>query len=111
MALKVDLKSFSLEQLDTKFDCLIIDPPWKEYHYRTGGLDVFHEDLTPWTFQEIANLNIDAILADRSFVWLWVGETHLEEGRALFMKWGIRRIEDLCWIKTNQARSGKDDGT
>lgn len=103
MALKCDLKEFALKSLEQKFDVIVVDPPWKEYHYRTGGLDVFGEDLSPWSFQEIASLKIEDVMAERSFLFLWVGETHLEEGRALFSKWGLRRIEDICWIKTNRT--------
>ena len=47
MGVKVDLKTYDLKQLGTKFDVLIIDPPWQEYHTRVGGLYVPREDLTP----------------------------------------------------------------
>ncbi|CAD7952077.1 unnamed protein product [Amoebophrya sp. A25] len=103
MGLRCDLKDFSLKSLDMRFDVVVIDPPWKEYWRRTGGLDVYGEDVTPWTFQEIASLKLEDVMAERCFVFLWVGETHLEEGRALFNKWNLRRIEDICWVKTNRT--------
>jgi mRNA (2'-O-methyladenosine-N6-)-methyltransferase len=31
MYLKVDLKTFDLKELGTKFDVILIDPPWEEY--------------------------------------------------------------------------------
>lgn len=49
-------------------------------------------------------LNIRAVMEDQCFVFLWVGETHLEDGRRLLEKWGLRRIEDICWVKTNREQ-------
>lgn len=31
MYLKCDLRTFDLSTLGTKFDCILVDPPWKEY--------------------------------------------------------------------------------
>lgn len=72
------------------------------YHDRMGGLYIPNENLAPWTRDEIGELKIEEITESQSFLFLWCGETHLEDGRALFKKWGFRRIEDLCWVKTNR---------
>lgn len=110
MSLRCDIKRMDLRELGTKFDVVLIDPPWKEYHDRVGGLYIPNENLAPWTYEEIEALKISEITESQSFLFLWCGETHLEDGRALFKKWGFRRIEDICWVKTN--RSAKQaDGT
>ena len=43
MALNCDLKTFPLQSLRSKFDVVVIDPPWREYEDRTGGLGVYNE--------------------------------------------------------------------
>lgn len=46
-----------------------------------------------------------SLAADPSFVFLWVGSgagEGLERGREVLGKWGYRRCEDVCWIKTNK---------
>lgn len=47
-------------------------------------------------------LNIEAIADNPSFLFLWVGSEHLDDGRELFKKWGYKRCEDVVWIKTNK---------
>ena len=47
------------------------------------------------------------ITGNPSFVFLWCGsEEGLDEGRECLRRWGFRRCEDLCWIKTNKNRPG-----
>jgi N6-adenosine-specific RNA methylase IME4 len=56
-----------------------------------------------WTFEEILNLKIEAIADTPSFIFLWVGDgVGLEQGRQCLKKWGFRRCEDICWVKTNK---------
>ena len=48
---KVDLKTFDLTTLGTKFDVVLIDPPWEEYRRRAiaaGGLED-EEDTEIWS--------------------------------------------------------------
>jgi len=102
MSLKCDLKHFDLTGLGTKFDVILIDPPWEEYNARVAGMYVPDEDLATWTLEELKTLKIGEIADAQSFLFLWCGETHLEHGRELLKKWGFRRIEDVCWVKTNR---------
>lgn len=102
MSLKCDLTSFDLSSLGTKFDVILMDPPWEEYSARVMGLYVPDEDLQPITFEQLSALRIPEIAEPQSFIFLWCGETHLEQARILFRKWGYRRVEDICWVKTNR---------
>jgi mRNA m6A methyltransferase non-catalytic subunit len=53
------------------------------------------------------NLEIESIASHRSFVFLWCGSSEgLDMGRNCLKKWGFRRCEDICWIRTNQNSPG-----
>jgi len=102
MYLKADLKTFDLKNLGVKFDVILIEPPLEEYFRGTSS--------TPgnfWNWDEILNLEIESIASHRSFVFLWCGSSEgLDMGRNCLKKWGFRRCEDICWIRTNQNSPG-----
>ncbi|KAH6763561.1 Methyltransferase MT-A70 family protein [Perilla frutescens var. hirtella] len=103
MYYKCDLREqvLSPEFFGTKFDVILVDPPWEEYVHRAPGV-TDHTDH--WTFEEIMNLKIEAIADTPSFIFLWVGDgVGLEQGRQCLKKWGFRRCEDICWVKTNKT--------
>lgn len=102
MYLKADLKTFDLKNLGVKFDVILIEPPLEEYFRGSSS--------TPgnfWNWEEILNLEIESIASHRSFVFLWCGSSEgLDMGRNCLKKWGFRRCEDICWIRTNQNSPG-----
>lgn len=105
MYYKCDLKEHVLspEFFGTKFDVILVDPPWEEYVHRAPGVT---DHLEYWTFEEIQNLKIEAIADTPSFIFLWVGDgVGLEQGRQCLKKWGFRRCEDICWVKTNKRNA------
>ncbi|XP_059317441.1 N6-adenosine-methyltransferase non-catalytic subunit MTB-like isoform X1 [Lycium ferocissimum] len=105
MYYKCDLREQQLspEFFGTKFDVILIDPPWEEYVHRAPGVT---DHMAYWTFEEIMNLKIEAIADTPSFVFLWVGDgVGLEQGRQCLKKWGFRRCEDICWVKTNKTNA------
>ena len=110
MYLKVDLKDddFSLTNLNGKFDVILIEPPLEEYT-RNGLVNTdLRKRQSYWTWQEIMSLPIGSIAAQRSFIFMWVGSSEgLDEGRICLKKWGFRRCEDICWIKTNKRNRSK----
>lgn len=60
-----------------------------------------------WNWDEIQALDINEIAAHRSFVFLWCGSSEgLDMGRNCLRKWGFRRCEDICWIRTNINNPG-----
>ncbi|GAV76287.1 MT-A70 domain-containing protein [Cephalotus follicularis] len=102
---KCDLRDFELspEFFGTKFDVILVDPPWEEYVHRAPGVT---DHMEYWTFEEIQNLKIEAIADTPSFIFLWVGDgVGLEQGRQCLKKWGFRRCEDICWVKTNKTNA------
>ncbi|KAH9419765.1 N6-adenosine-methyltransferase subunit mettl14 [Dermatophagoides pteronyssinus] len=97
MYLKCDLRKFDLNELQTKFDVILIDPPLEEYK-RTNGVT----NVDFWSWDDVSKLKIEDIAAPRSFIFLWCGSSDgLDLGRVCLRKWGFRRCEDICWIKTN----------
>nr|CAH8863764.1 unnamed protein product [Trichobilharzia regenti] len=97
MYLCADLRTFDLNELDSKFDVILIEPPLEEYHRMNGA--VFDQY---WSWDEIERLQIEQIAAPRAFVWIWCGSGEgLDAARRCLRKWGFRRCEDICWIKTN----------
>eukprot|EP01105_Mastigella_eilhardi_P006526 TRINITY_DN1806_c0_g1_i1.p1 TRINITY_DN1806_c0_g1~~TRINITY_DN1806_c0_g1_i1.p1 ORF type:complete len:459 (-),score=62.80 TRINITY_DN1806_c0_g1_i1:31-1407(-) len=104
MFLQADLKTFDLQSLGARFDVVYIDPPWEEYARR--GLAMGNPDKRNfWTFEEIKALEVEKITETPSFLFLWCGSCEaLEQGRQLLRKWGFRRCEDICWVKTNKMR-------
>ena len=52
------------------------------------------------------SLAIGDVAGPRSFVFLWCGSSDgLDNGRKCLSKWGFRRCEDICWIKTNLKKT------
>ncbi|XP_042439564.1 N6-adenosine-methyltransferase non-catalytic subunit MTB-like [Zingiber officinale] len=105
MYYKCDLRDHVLspEFFGTKFDVILVDPPWEEYVHRAPGIT---DHLEYWTFEQIRDLKIEAIADTPSFIFLWVGDgVGLEQGRQCLKKWGFRRCEDICWVKTNKKNA------
>ncbi|CAI9098759.1 OLC1v1035458C1 [Oldenlandia corymbosa var. corymbosa] len=103
--LKCDLREqvLSPEVFGTKFDVILVDPPWEEYVHRAPGVT---DHMEYWTIEEIMNLKIEAVADTPSFIFLWVGDgVGLEQGRQCLKKWGFRRCEDICWVKTNKTNA------
>jgi mRNA m6A methyltransferase non-catalytic subunit len=104
MFLKTDLKpSFDLKSLGVKFDVILIEPPLEESRRSSSTSN----GNNFWSWEEIMNLEIESIASHRSFVFLWCGSSEgLDLGRNCLKKWGFRRCEDICWIKTNHNAPG-----
>lgn len=52
-------------------------------------------------------LKLEDVMAQRAFVFLWSGSSEgLDIGRECLKKWGFRRCEDICWVKTNLNNPG-----
>lgn len=102
MFLKADLKKLplSVETFGTKFDVILIDPPWEEYARRAPGSS---DEISVWPWQDVQALDIGSIADTPAFVFLWCGSAEgLDAGRHCLRSWGFRRCEDICWIKTNK---------
>lgn len=103
MYLKADLRKSSLSRLGGKFDVILVEPPLEEYQRDS----LPPSERTFWTWDDIMALPIEEVAAQRGFIFLWVGSSEgLDLGRQCLRKWGFRRCEDICWIKTNIKNPG-----
>ena len=100
LGLCADLGVSPIEYLGYQFDSILIDPPWEEYALRSLTPQIF------WSWEEISRLRVDLIAGYPSFCFLWCGSRHVEEGMACLAQWGFKRVEDICWLKTNRSRVG-----
>lgn len=59
MYLQMDLleSELSPDVFGTKFDVILVDPPWEEYARRAPGVG---DTLDTWNWKEIENLKIEA---------------------------------------------------
>ncbi|XP_053559568.1 N6-adenosine-methyltransferase non-catalytic subunit [Bombina bombina] len=104
MYLQADLETFDLRELKSEFDVILLEPPLEEYYRETG----IAANEKWWTWEDIMKLDIEGIAGSRAFVFLWCGSGEgLDFGRMCLRKWGFRRSEDICWIKTNKDNPGK----
>eukprot|EP00099_Drosophila_melanogaster_P018186 NP_609205.1 methyltransferase like 14 [Drosophila melanogaster] len=108
MYLKADLKSLDVKTLGAKFDVILIEPPLEEYARAAPSVaTVGGAPRVFWNWDDILNLDVGEIAAHRSFVFLWCGSSEgLDMGRNCLKKWGFRRCEDICWIRTNINKPG-----
>lgn len=102
MYLRCDLAKFDFKELGTKFDVVLIEPPLEEYQRSLGVTN-----MEFWNWEQIMNLDIGEVVDVRGFVFLWCGSSQgLDMGRNCLRKWGFRRCEDICWIRTNVKNPG-----
>jgi len=107
--LKADLRQLKLspETFGTKFDVILIDPPYEEYVRRAphgSGM----RDREVWSAKDILSLEIEQIADNPCVLFLWCGAAEgLEIGRQCLVKWGFKRVEDIVWLKTNMERDAR----
>jgi mRNA (2'-O-methyladenosine-N6-)-methyltransferase len=67
-AAQADLRELKLNTatFGTKFDVVLVDPPWEEYARRAPGIEVH-----TWAWQEIKALELENITDIPSFLFLW----------------------------------------
>ena len=57
-----------MDLLGSKFDVVLVDPPWEEYARRAPGL---MDNVETWPWQDIMALDIEAVTDSPSFIFLW----------------------------------------
>ncbi|KAF9922306.1 hypothetical protein BGZ65_009695, partial [Modicella reniformis] len=81
-----------LAQFGTEFQAVYMDPPLLREGDEPGPNKI--------TIEQLGTLNIRAILP-KGFLFVWVEKEFLPQMVVLADKWGMRYVENFCWIKRN----------
>jgi len=99
-----------LQSFPGQFAAILADPPW-QFQNRTGKVAPEHKRLMRYptmTVDEIADLPVDRLAADRSHLYLWVPNALLLEGLTVMQAWGFTYKTNLIWYKIR--KDGGPDG-
>jgi N6-adenosine-specific RNA methylase IME4 len=93
-----------------RFSTILADPPW-QFQNRTGKVAPEHKRLSRYgtmTLEEICELPVADIAADRSHLYLWVPNALLPQGLQVMEAWGYRYVSNIVWHKIR--KDGGSDG-
>lgn len=83
------------------YSTILADPPWR-FENRTGKMAPEHRRLARYptlSFQEIYELPVAQLAAERSHLYLWVPNALLAEGLETMKRWGFTYKTNLVWYK------------
>jgi len=87
-----------------KFSTVLADPPW-QFSNRTGKMAPEHRRLHRYgtmTMEDIMELPVAQIVADRAHLYLWVPNALLPEGIEVMKRWGFSYKTNIIWYKIRQ---------
>jgi N6-adenosine-specific RNA methylase IME4 len=99
-----------LLQGEGPYGTILADPPW-QFSNRTGKVAPEHKRLNRYptmTFQEIMELPVAQVAAEKSHLYLWVPNALIREGLEVMGRWGFTYKTNLVWYKTR--KDGGPDG-
>lgn len=92
------------------FATILADPPW-QFSNRTGKMAPEHRRLSRYstmTLQEIMELPIPQVAAEKAHLYLWVPNALILEGLEVMKRWGFTYKTNLVWYKIR--KDGGPDG-
>lgn len=95
---------------EKRFATVLADPPW-QFANRTGKMAPEHKRLSRYatmTLDEICELPLGKIIADKSHLYLWVPNALLPEGLRVMKAWGFNYKTNIVWHKIR--KDGGSDG-
>ena len=101
-----DLLSLGME----KFGTILADPPWR-FSNRSGKMAPEHKRLSRYatmSMQEIMELPIPQMAAQKSHLYLWVPNALILEGLEVLKRWGFTYKTNMIWYKIR--KDGGPDG-
>src|SRR4051794_25172811 len=93
-----------------QFGTILADPPW-QFMNRTGKMAPEHKRLMRYPtmkLQEIMELPVGEVAADKSHLYLWVPNALIQEGLDVMKAWGFNYKSNLVWYKFR--KDGGPDG-
>lgn len=94
----------------TRFSTILADPPW-QFSNRTGKMAPEHKRLSRYptmTLQDIKELPVAQIAAEKSHLYLWVPNALILEGLQVMEHWGFTYKTNMVWYKIR--KDGGPDG-
>lgn len=99
-----------LSRCSGQFGTILADPPW-QFSNRTGKMAPEHRRLSRYstmTLQEIMELPIPQVAAEKSHLYLWVPNALILEGLEVMKRWGFTYKTNIVWYKVR--KDGGPDG-
>ncbi len=93
-----------------RFRTIYADPPWR-FQNRAGKMAPEHKRLSRYstmTLDEILELPVATIAADKSHLYLWCPNALIAEGLKTMRRWGFDYKSNLVWYKIR--KDGGPDG-
>lgn len=87
-----------------KFGTILADPPWL-FENRTGKIAPEHKRLYRYetmTNDDIINLPVNEVAADKSHLYLWVPNALVGLGLQVMEAWGFTYKTNLIWYKVRK---------
>lgn len=103
-------KDFSRSVGNRNFGTILADPPW-QFTNRTGKMAPEHKRLSRYstlTLQEIKEIPVAVVAAEKSHLYLWVPNALLAEGLQVMEAWGFKYKTNIIWHKVR--KDGGPDG-
>ena len=94
----------------THFGTILADPPW-QFSNRTGKMAPEHKRLSRYptmTLQDIKELPVAQIAAEKAHLYLWVPNALILEGLQVMEHWGFTYKTNMVWYKIR--KDGGPDG-
>lgn len=104
------VKDFVKEIPKIGFGTILADPPW-QFQNRTGKVAPEHRRLNRYstlTLQEIKELPVSIVAAEKCHLYLWVPNALLKEGLEVMKEWGFEYKTNVVWHKIR--KDGGPDG-
>jgi N6-adenosine-specific RNA methylase IME4 len=103
-------QNFLSEIGNKRYGTILADPPW-QFQNRTGKVAPEHKRLSRYptlSLQEIVELPISLVAAEKSHLYLWVPNALLKEGLEVMKAWGFEYKTNIVWHKVR--KDGGPDG-
>lgn len=107
---KTAAKDFSAGVKNLSYGTILADPPW-QFTNRTGKMAPEHKRLSRYstlTLQEIKEIPVALVSAEKSHLYLWVPNALLAEGLQVMEAWGFKYKSNIVWHKIR--KDGGPDG-
>ncbi len=108
--LELTIEDFQRYTEGKKYKTIYADPPW-QFQNRTGKVAPEHKRLNRYgtmKLEDIMQLPISSVAAEKAHLYLWVPNALLPEGLAVMKAWGFEYKTNIIWEKVR--KDGMPDG-